>query len=81
MLARAEEVERMGALFSLLWGTVVGSAVGFLVGITTADPEDPRQQAIRDAVSRVYEEARSAAEARERELLAEYRRMTGLEKE
>ncbi len=64
-------------LLTFAWGVAVGSVGGFVVGLFTADEEDPRQQAIRAYVRRVWEEARRAAEQQEQELLSEYRRLTG----
>ena len=64
-------------LLTFTWGVAVGSVGGFVVGLFTADEEDPRQQAIRAYVRRVWEEARRAAEQQEQELLSEYRRLTG----
>ena len=68
----------MRILFSFISGALVGAAAGTLVGLITADPDDPRQQAIREAARRVYEEARRAAEEQERSLREEYERLTGL---
>ncbi len=66
-------------LGAFLWGTLIGSAMGFLLGLTTADPDAPWQARIRERVQQVYREAREAAEAEERALEEEYRRLTGME--
>ncbi len=63
---------------AFLWGLFLGSTGGFLVGVFTANPEDPRQAAIRRIVLQVYQEARQAAEAEEQSLWAEYERLTGV---
>ena len=64
---------------SFLWGTLIGSAMGFLLGLATADPDAVWQARIRERVQQVYREAREAAEAEERALEEEYRRLTGME--
>ncbi len=63
---------------SFLVGTLAGAAVGTLVGLVTADPNDPRQQTLREIVRQIYKEARRAAEEQESRLREEYKRMTGL---
>ena len=68
----------MRTLLSFVGGAVVGAALGTLVGLMTADPDDPRQQALREAARRVYEEAQRAAEEQEQALREEYARLTGL---
>ncbi len=68
----------MRILWSFVGGMVVGAAAGMLVGLVTADPDDPRQQAIREAAWQIYEEARRAAEEQERALREEFERLTGL---
>ncbi len=68
----------MGIRNMFALGVVVGGAVGFLVGVVTANPDDPRQQAIREYVRRVYEEAKKAAEEQESLLRSEYERRVGL---
>jgi len=67
----------MGILFTFAWGVAIGSAGGFVAGLFTADEEDPRQQAIREYVRQVWEEARRAAEEEEQKRLAEYERLIG----
>ncbi len=61
-----------------LWGMLLGTAGGFLVGLLTANADDPHQATIRDLVHRVYREARQAAEEEERSLWREYERLTGI---
>lgn len=68
----------MRVFLSFVGGMVVGAGTGLLVGLMTADPDDPRQRVIREAVRQVYEEARRAAEEQESVLRAEFERLTGL---
>lgn len=68
----------MRTMLSFVLGSLVGAATGALIGLITADPDDPRQQAIREAARQIYEEARRAAEEQERALREEYERLTGL---
>ncbi len=69
----------MGIRNMFALGALVGGAVGFLVGLVTANPDDPRQAAIREYVRRVYEEAKKAAEEQEALLRSEYQRRVGLD--
>lgn len=67
----------MGIRDAFAVGAILGGVVGFLAGLVTADPDDPRQQAIREFVWQVYEEAKKAAEEEESLLRSEYERRVG----
>jgi len=68
----------MGILLTFAWGLALGSTGGFAVGLFTADEANPRQQAIRAYVRRIWQEAREASEEEERRQLEAYRRLTGV---
>ncbi|NPA91307.1 MAG: hypothetical protein GXO55_07665 [Chloroflexi bacterium] len=68
----------MGILLPFLLGFSTGATGGFLVGLWTADEDNPAQENIRAFVRHVWEEARRAAHEEEQRRLQEFQRMTGL---
>lgn len=67
----------MRTFLSFTVGVLLGVAIGILFGLVTADENNPRQRALREAVATIRQEARQAARAQRTQLEAEYTRLVG----